>query len=78
MDSEEIDETLEYREDHKYGALVEYDLENSQRFHDSNNDYPLASENVEIDGVRKLVPSQSKRENIPFIFRTSNTISHRK
>ena len=62
VDPEEIGEILEYPEDHKYGAMVECDAEYPQHLHDSHNDYPLAPETMEIDGVRKLVPHLGKRE----------------
>ena len=72
VDPEEIDNILEYTEDYKYWALVECDLEYSRERHVNHNDYTLAPENVEIDGVRQLVV-----KNIPYIFRTSNIISLR-
>ncbi|VDI33807.1 Hypothetical predicted protein [Mytilus galloprovincialis] len=61
-DPEEIDEMLEYPADHKYSAIVESDMEYPQRLHDSHNDYPLAPEAMEIDGVRKLVPHLGERK----------------
>lgn len=52
---------LEYPADPKYSAIEESDMEYPQRLQDSQNDYPLAPEAMEIDGVRKSVPHLGKR-----------------
>ena len=49
--------------------MAECDLEYPKHLHDSHNDYPLAPENVEIDGVRKLTPHLGKREKYTLHYR---------
>ncbi|VDI35302.1 Hypothetical predicted protein [Mytilus galloprovincialis] len=56
VEPEEIEEILDYPDDHEYGAMVKCDLEYPEKLHDAHNDYPLAPQNVEINKVRKLVP----------------------
>lgn len=65
---DEINEILEYSEDHKYGTLVESDLDYPQCLHGSHNDYPLSPEAMEIYRVRILVHHLGERKNytLPF------------
>ena len=39
------------------------DLEYPKELHDSHNDYPLAPENVEVNGTKKLIPHLGNRKN---------------
>jgi hypothetical protein len=44
-------------DDSPKGYILEVDLEYPENLHDLHNDYPLAPECVEIDGVTKLIPT---------------------
>ena len=44
-------------------CTLEVDLEYPEELHDLHNDYPLAPENVEIDGTKKLIPHLGNRKN---------------
>ena len=69
MEPEEIEKILNYPDDHECGALVECDLEYSRELHDAHNDYPFAPENMEINGVRKLVPHLGNRTKYTLHYR---------
>ena len=43
-------------------CILEVDLEYPERFHDLHNDYPLAPEILDVDGVRKLTPNLHDKE----------------
>ena len=46
-------------------CILEVDLEYQQGLHDLHNDYPLAPEQLEVNGVRKLIPNLSdKKKNV--------------
>ena len=44
-------------------CTLEVDLEYPEELHDSHNDYPLAPENVEVNGTKKLIPHFRNRKN---------------
>ena len=43
-------------------CILEVDLEYPHERHDYHNDYPLAPEHIEINGVEKLIPNLRKKE----------------
>ena len=45
------------------GYILEVDLEYPQSLHDLHNDYPLAPENIEVNGVKKLIPNLRNKTN---------------
>ena len=44
-------------------CTLEVDLEYPEELHDSHNDYLLATENVEVNGTKKLIPHLGNRKN---------------
>ena len=44
-------------------CTLDVDLEYPDELHDLHNDYPLAPENVEVNGTKKLIPHLENREN---------------
>ena len=44
-------------------CTLEVDLEYPLELHDLHNDYPLAPENVKVNGTKKLVPHLGSRKN---------------
>ena len=47
----------------KIPCLLEVDLEYPKELHDLHNEYPLAPERLEIDGVEKLVSTLRLKQN---------------
>ena len=44
-------------------CTLEVDLEYSEELHDLHNDYPLAPENIEVNGTKKLIAHLGNRKN---------------
>ena len=61
--SEEEIERFEKDPDSIQGCTLEVDLEYPRELHDLHNDYPLAPESVEVNGVKKLIPHLGDRRN---------------
>ena len=49
------------------GTILEVDLEYAKELHDKHNEYPLASERLEIDKIKKLIPNLNNKENMYYI-----------
>ena len=50
-------------ENNEKGYVIEVDLEYPQHLHDAHNDYPLASEHLVINDMKKLSPNFSDKTN---------------
>ena len=50
-------------ENNEKGYVIEVDLEYPQHLHDAHNDYPLASEHLVINDMRKLAPNFYDKTN---------------
>ena len=61
-DPSEVPDLSTIGEEDTKGYILEVDLEYPRGLHDHHNDYPLAPESVEINGVRKLVANLHDRE----------------
>ena len=62
LDEDDIYTYTKYPEWIRSGTL-EVNLEYPRELHDLHNDYPLAPENVKVNGTRKLIPHLGSRKN---------------
>ena len=45
-----------------YSCILEVDLEYSKSLHDLHNDYPISSERIKVNKVKKLIPNLGDKE----------------
>ena len=62
LDEDEIYTYTKYPERIRSYTL-EVDLEYQSELHDLHNDYPLAPENIKVNGTKKLIPHLGSRKN---------------
>jgi hypothetical protein len=60
--TEEFIKSYDYETNNK-GYVLEVNIDYPAELHNSDNDYPLASENMVINKIRKLTPNLNNKEN---------------
>jgi hypothetical protein len=60
--TEEFIKSYDYETNNK-GYVLEVDIDYPAELHNSHNDYPLASENMVINKIKKLTPNLNNKEN---------------
>ena len=76
MGKDELENWKEILKTEGKGCVLEVDLEYPQNLHDDHNDYPLAPERCQINGVEKLTPNlQDKRNMILHVKRLQQYLS---
>ena len=64
MGKNELEKLEEFVERKGIGCVLEVDLEYPRELHDFHNDYPLATESLEIGGVKKLIPNLRDKKSM--------------